>query len=937
METRANYVAIGLFVIAVITGALGFVYWLYASSDQGRQRIVEIVFPEAVTGLSVGSQVLFNGIRVGDVTRLGFPATGGTNVIAEVRVNADAPVKADTRAELGFQGLTGVAYVSLTGGSADAPSLFAGDDIPRIQAQQSRFQSILETGQQVLSRADRTLATFNEILDENRGSISATVRNVETFSAALSESAPQISGLIDDVSAAGRALADAGPGIRSLVARADSLIAQVTPEQIATIAANLVRFSDEAAQLPSEVVEIVDAVKVAAADLQTFTQTAVRVGGQVETIVAAVDPEAVRGIFDGGRTLVTGLAARTEDIGTLITNVGEAAGSINAVASNVASKNDRIAAVIDGAARITENIETASAQLPELVETVRPGLENLNAVLVAVDAEAVRSLVADAASFVGGLEAQSERIASLIANADGAAGSIREVAAVVAERSATIGTAIDDAGAIASDLRTASGQVPELVEALRPGIENLSAILTRIAPARIDDIVSNVQIVTAGLAQRSGQIGTLIDDASATVASARSIAENLSARNDDVTAIVANVRSVSQNADAFAGRLSGLLDRVEPGIANLSDVFAAIDPEAVRGVVESVRAFAADLETQSEPIATLIATANSAAANIDAVAANVAARNPEIAAIIEDATAIAENVRVVTAQAPELLDAITPGLENLNAALVAIDPAAVGEVVANVRAVARTVADQRPAFEAIVADAGAALANARSVTDVVAARQEDIGAVIANARTFSERINVLAEQAGPAVEEFTGLLASIDTETVNAITTGLREVVETVAARRDDIAATIENARAATADVRQLTAGVVAEEERIRNIIVNVESASASIDQAVQRVAPTIETLARAIEGPGVAFLEDGAEAAREIAVVARAFAQRADSIAGGVNRFANAGLDDVRALVNQGRSTLVQIERAVANFDRAPNRVLFGGDGGPNYSPQRR
>jgi phospholipid/cholesterol/gamma-HCH transport system substrate-binding protein len=70
---------------------------------------------------------------------------------------------------------------------------------------------------------------------------------------------------------------------------------------------------------------------------------------------------------------------------------------------------------------------------------------------------------------------------------------------------------------------------------------------------------------------------------------------------------------------------------------------------------------------------------------------------------------------------------------------------------------------------------------------------------------------------------------------------------------------------------------------------------------------------------------------------VADAFASRADRIAEGVSRFATGGLDDFRALLDQGSSTLSSIERAVSSFDRNPSRVIFGGSDGPRYQPQRR
>ncbi|WP_430511750.1 MlaD family protein [Pannonibacter phragmitetus] len=115
METRANYVMIGGFVLGTLVAAFLFIYWLAAAADSGKSVNVKVVFPGPVTGLPVGGQVLFNGIKVGDVSALDFDPRDPRIVIATIRVSPNAPLRKDVRATLGFQGLTGVAYVDLKG------------------------------------------------------------------------------------------------------------------------------------------------------------------------------------------------------------------------------------------------------------------------------------------------------------------------------------------------------------------------------------------------------------------------------------------------------------------------------------------------------------------------------------------------------------------------------------------------------------------------------------------------------------------------------------------------------------------------------------------------------------------------------------------------------------------------------------------------------
>ncbi|MEM8856473.1 MAG: hypothetical protein AAGD34_22455, partial [Pseudomonadota bacterium] len=133
--------------------------------------------------------------------------------------------------------------------------------------------------------------------------------------------------------------------------------------------------------------------------------------------------------------------------------------------------------------------------------------------------------------------------------------------------------------------------------------------------------------------------------------------------------------------------------------------------------------------------------------------------------------------------------------------------------------------------------------------------------------------------------------------------------------------------------------------EGAKRIVRNLEGASQRVggvvdridtllDGPVQSLVDRIDTL---LDGPVQSLVANVSNAAGAVRSVAAAFASRADQIAGGLAKFSRGGLDDLRALLNQGRSTLASIESAVSSFDRDPSRVIFGGPNGPRYQPQRR
>src|SRR5690606_4658478 len=122
METRARYVLVGSFTLAVLLAIFTFTYWLQNTVGLG-QVTYRVRFNEPVSGLSPGAAVLFNGARVGTVTGLELDQQNPSRLTATIAVNADTPVRSDTTVGVTHQGLTGAPTIALKGGSADAPPL----------------------------------------------------------------------------------------------------------------------------------------------------------------------------------------------------------------------------------------------------------------------------------------------------------------------------------------------------------------------------------------------------------------------------------------------------------------------------------------------------------------------------------------------------------------------------------------------------------------------------------------------------------------------------------------------------------------------------------------------------------------------------------------------------------------------------------------------
>ena len=169
METRANYVLIGLFMLAVTAGAFVFVYWFSRAGEGGDRANYRIVFDGAVSGLRTGGAVLFNGIKVGEVSDLKLNPQNPRQVLAAIAVDKSVPIRGDAKVGLDFQGLTGIASISIKGVSSDAPPLTVENgQLPTLIADPAATRDVTATIREVAVNASALVRRLDEDISENR-------------------------------------------------------------------------------------------------------------------------------------------------------------------------------------------------------------------------------------------------------------------------------------------------------------------------------------------------------------------------------------------------------------------------------------------------------------------------------------------------------------------------------------------------------------------------------------------------------------------------------------------------------------------------------------------------------------------------------------------------------------------------------------------------
>ena len=201
METRANYVLVGSFVLALIAAAFGFVIWLARVDLEHQPQTYLVYFYGSVSGLQIGSEVQYRGVPVGRITDIRIDAENIERIRVTVEVNEDTPVKTDTYATLGLQGITGVAYLQLKGGTQNAPDLVAQgkDDYPVIPSRPSGLEQVLDRAPELLERAIVISERLEQLLSEkNINGISSSIDNINSTTQILANRTKQIDQAITD-------------------------------------------------------------------------------------------------------------------------------------------------------------------------------------------------------------------------------------------------------------------------------------------------------------------------------------------------------------------------------------------------------------------------------------------------------------------------------------------------------------------------------------------------------------------------------------------------------------------------------------------------------------------------------------------------------------------------------------------------------------------
>jgi phospholipid/cholesterol/gamma-HCH transport system substrate-binding protein len=260
METRASYLLVGAFVIALVVAAFAFVIFLARFSLETGVTTYMVNFTGSVTGLEVGSRVRYRGVPVGSVTSIKIDPNDITRIRVLLEIEDGTPIKEETEATLGLQGITGVAYVNLAGGTQQSPPLRKkeGHDYPEIRSRPSSLEKVLEDLPKLFERATEISERLVAIMSEdNRVSITQTLANLRQVTDVLAQRSQNIDTILAEASAAAVSFRRTAESAERTVASIDRQVGPISNDAQKSLA-EIRKASEQFARVADKLDKIVE-------------------------------------------------------------------------------------------------------------------------------------------------------------------------------------------------------------------------------------------------------------------------------------------------------------------------------------------------------------------------------------------------------------------------------------------------------------------------------------------------------------------------------------------------------------------------------------------------------------------------------------------------------------------------------------------------------
>lgn len=374
METKANYAIVGIFTVLAVLAAFAFVYWTAAVGDRGETALLRVRIPGSASGLGRGSAVLFNGVKVGDVQRVFIDANNPNAAIADTLVDRLTPITKSTQADIGLAGLTGQANIELKGGDALEMRLLdeaeKAGKTAEITANPSAVTNLLQTAQDIFTRADKVITNLEGFVQEARGPLTETVNNAEKFSQALADNADGIDKFLESVSSLSTQLQSVSGQLNATLESAKGLLDAVDHKQIAEIVQNTTTLTKNLNTTSGRLDTVVSDINGAVKSINEFAGEARQTLGKVDGIVASVDPADVKTVIGDVRTAAAQASQAVANFRTASETANKAVTDVAEFTDKFSARSGDVDKFLTDATQLAERLNAASARVDGILAKV---------------------------------------------------------------------------------------------------------------------------------------------------------------------------------------------------------------------------------------------------------------------------------------------------------------------------------------------------------------------------------------------------------------------------------------------------------------------------------------------------------------------------------------------------------------------------------------
>lgn len=547
METRANYILIGVFALAGFLGILGFFLW-FARVELDRQFAYYDIRFSSVSGLSNASDVRFAGLPVGQVVDVRLSPEQDGTITVRVEVDAETPVRSDSVATIEALGVTGVSYVSIGPGTPSAPLLQEASEepIPEITSGRSTLETLTEDAPALVEETLRVVREIGTLFSaENADRIERIIVNAETASEDFASALEGFSGIAGTIDEFAQQINRFNTTLDALTAEVNIVLqsAQETLDSITRLADETTLIVQNASGTVSNIQAVTgEAQRYIAEDLTEATVEAQAMIAELRTELSQIGTEAraLIATFEETGTAATARLAEVEttlrEVDTLIATLDGAGAAVEAAATRIDGLVETEgapllvetrAAVADATAAIAAIRTAAETDLPAVLADVTAAVENARGVIETVGADLTEAS-GDVTGLVTSAETTMAQVTETFANANETLSAINgaletgertleaaenafagadrvineDVPGLIAELEATVQGLNEAVGAVSGDLPQISAEVREASAAAAEAFTRLGALVDSSAPG-VQDFTTNALPLFSRLAQET--------------------------------------------------------------------------------------------------------------------------------------------------------------------------------------------------------------------------------------------------------------------------------------------------------------------------------------------------------------------------------------------------------------------------------------------------